>query len=127
MRALYEAGFRGSPAVWQILHEWSTERSEEVNRLRNDIDDLRKDLKQAVAELRSAEVTVAALNERLRGETTRRHLKNLALTAGTALVALALDLNARQLTLQAVISAVLGVTLVVLGAWPILGHDEVDK
>jgi hypothetical protein len=124
---LYEANFRGSPIVYDILREWSEERAEEVRRLRDERDEARRAERELRDELSKSEQTVTALRERLRAETARRRLRNLALTVGTLCVALALDLNGHDLIVQALLLGLLGVALVVMGAWPILGDDGYAK
>lgn len=100
----------------QISHDLQTTRQE--------LSETRTELKQALGELSETKSRAAVLEERANAAERDKHLKNLSITAGTALIGIGIELYRNNFDKFGYIVGGFGVLLAILGWFSRKGGAE---
>lgn len=113
-----EIGSTLMPAIVNQLADDRSEARQEVREMRYEVKDLRDKLSEA-------NKRAAVLEERLRSAANNRHLRNIAISFGSILIGIAIELIRNQYSIYGSAAGVLGVLMVYLG-W-LAKSGETDK
>jgi len=105
----------GGMAAASLLAGSFAQMNKELDEAKKDLKDLRGELSDTKDDLGAAKTQVAVLQERLHQVAQTRHLRNLGITVGTGLIALAIRFYSQGLSAASVLTAVLGALLILLG------------
>lgn len=100
----------------QLSHELQ-ETKKELKETRNDLSDVRD-------ELSKCKERAAVLSERVQSNVRGRHLRNICITVGTALIGFAVELMRNKFDKFSYVSGFLGFLLILFGWFSINGQDK---
>jgi len=114
----------GGKATSTLLAGSFAHLSQELQATKSDLHQTRNELNSAREELSTCKMRAAVLAERIRAHARGRHLKNVSITVGTALIGLAIPLFRNDLGKFALVVGCLGVLLISLGWFSTGGEAE---
>lgn len=87
----------------------------DLETLRREMENNRKELKQTLIELYEVKTKAAVLQERVNGYKREKHLKNLSITAGTAMIGIGIQFIRSNFDNYGYIACILGILLLFFG------------
>lgn len=123
LAATHSRSMGGEVAANLIAGSFS-QLSHDLQATRDELNNTRDELRQALNDLSNAKIRVAVLEERSSTAERDRHLKNLSITAGTALIGIGIELYRNNFDKFGVIVGGLGLLLFLLGWFAPKGGPE---
>lgn len=114
----------GGEVAANLLAGISSQLSHDLQTTRQELNEMRTELKQSLGELSDTKIRAAVLEERANAAERDKHLKNLSITAGTALIGIGIELYRNNFDKFGYIVGGFGVLLVILGWFSRKGGAE---
>lgn len=123
LAATHSRSMGGEVAANLIAGSFS-QLSHDLQTTRQELNETRTELRQALGELSKSEAKAAVLEERANAAERDKHLKNLSITAGTALIGIGIELYRNNFDKFGYIVGGFGVLLVIFGWFSRKGGAE---
>lgn len=123
LAATHSRSMGGEVAANLIAGSFS-QLSHDLQTTRQELSETRTELNQTLGELSETKTRAAVLEERANAAERDKHLKNLSITAGTALIGIGIELYRNNFDKFGYIVGGFGVLLVILGWFSRKGGDE---